>query len=469
MKMKRRYLIYLTLCLLSAGSAPALAQSAELSLDDCRRMALDYSNAATKARLDLEVARYRKQEALTEFFPQVSAFSLGFRALNPMVDMDIKDVFGSNDFTNNLQNIIDSYAPTVGVVPRVSLLSGAFTAGVSILQPLYAGGRIVNGNRLASLGVEAARLSGSIAGRELMENVDELYWELVCLQEKQTTLESALGLIEMLHRDATSALSAGLATEDVVEELDYQKNNLESSRLQLRSGILLAKINLFNTIGQKYSLIATAASEEKPYIDSIKVHLPSESPQNPETYYCDPESIAACLEESRLLELQVQAGKLQKKMALGEALPQVAVGAGYSYGRFVGDARSNLTAFATIQVPLSGWWKTSSTLGRLQAEVEKAESDRDYLRAQLELKVRKCYLDLTVCWDSYILALEAEDIARASFKRQEVSYEAGMVGASELAGARVKLRQEEDKRIEAESDYFKALHSWNELRKAANN
>ena len=156
-------------------------------------------------------------------------------------------------------------------------------------------------------------------------------------------------------------------------------------------------------------------------------------------------------------------------MALGEALPQVAVGAGYSYSQFVGNPRSNLTAFATIQVPLSNWWKTSSKLGRLQTEVEKAESDREYLSSQLSLKVRKSYLDLTTAWDSYTLALEAEDMARSSFQRQEVSYKAGMTNASDLASTRVKLRQQEDKRIEAESDYFKALQIWKELRKATNN
>ena len=171
--------------MLFAAGSQAHAQSSELSLDECRHMALDCSNAAVKARLDIRAAQYQKQEALSEYFPKVSAFSLGFKALNPMIDMGIKDIFGSNDFTNNLQNIIDSYAPMVGVTPRVSLMSGGYTAGVSVLQPVYAGGRIVNGNRLASLGVEAARLSGSIAERKLMGDVDELYWELVCLQEKQ--------------------------------------------------------------------------------------------------------------------------------------------------------------------------------------------------------------------------------------------------------------------------------------------
>ena len=76
---------------------------------------------------------------------------------------------------------------------------------------------------------------------------------------------------------------------------------------------------------------------------------------------------------------------------------------------------------------------------------------------------------MTTAWDSYTLSLEAEDMARSSFQRQEVSYKAGMVNASELASARVKLRQQEDKRIEAESDYFKALQIWKELCKATNN
>ena len=55
-------------------STPALRL--ELSVEDCRQMALQNSMAVKNARLDILSARAQKQEALAAYFPSVSA---GFR------------------------------------------------------------------------------------------------------------------------------------------------------------------------------------------------------------------------------------------------------------------------------------------------------------------------------------------------------------------------------------------------------
>lgn len=449
------------LAALTCIAAPA--QELRLTLEECREMALQNNSSAVGAALDLEAARYQKQEAFAEYFPRVSAMGFGFWAFDPLLEIGVKDIFGNNDFSNNLQGLIDSYAPMYGLPTSYTTLSRGYLAGVSVMQPIFAGGRIVNGNRLAALGVEAAGLQQEVQRRSTSDEIEGYWWQVVSLQEKRELLAGSKEFVDTLFRDVTAAYEAGLVTEDELLQVKLARNELLSNEVQLDNGLKLAKMNLLNSIGQSYTVISANASEERPYIDSIVLADEEGLPGPPEAYYADEESIAASMEETRLLELQVEAAELQKKMALGEALPQLAVGATYGYYDFTGKGDFNGLAFATVQIPISDWGKTSAKMKRLQTQVDKAASQRDYLQSQIILGVRQSWVELNSAWSQYQLALDSEAAAEASFGRVERNYEAGMVTAAELLQSQTSLRQASDKRADALNSYRQALRKWLEL------
>ena len=449
------------LAALTCIAAPA--QELRLTLEECREMALQNNSSAVGAALDLEAARYQKQEAFAEYFPRVSAMGFGFWAFDPLLEIGVKDIFGNNDFSNNLQGLIDSYAPMYGLPTSYTTLSRGYLAGVSVMQPIFAGGRIVNGNRLAALGVEAAGLQQEVQRRSTSDEIEGYWWQVVSLQEKRELLAGSKEFVDTLFRDVTAAYEAGLVTEDELLQVKLARNELLSNEVQLDNGLKLAKMNLLNSIGQGYTVISANASEERPYIDSIVLADEEGLPAPPEAYYADEESIAASMEETRLLELQVEAAELQKKMALGEALPQLAVGATYGYYDFTGKGDFNGLAFATVQIPISDWGKTGAKMKRLQTQVDKAASQRDYLQSQIILGVRQSWVELNSAWSQYQLALDSEAAAEASFGRVERNYEAGMVTIAELLQSQTNLRQASDKRADALNSYRQALRKWLEL------
>ena len=449
------------LAALTCIAAPA--QELRLTLEECREMALQNNSSAVGAALDLEAARYQKQEAFAEYFPRVSAMGFGFWAFDPLLEIGVKDIFGNNDFSNNLQGLIDSYAPMYGLPTSYTTLSRGYLAGVSVMQPIFAGGRIVNGNRLAALGVEAAGLQQEVQRRSTSDEIEGYWWQVVSLQEKRELLAGSKKFVDTLFRDVTAAYEAGLVTEDELLQVKLARNELLSNEVQLDNGLKLAKMNLLNSIGQGYTVISANASEERPYIDSIVLADEEGLPGPPEAYYADEESIAASMEETRLLELQVEAAELQKKMALGEALPQLAVGATYGYYDFTGKGDFNGLAFATVQIPISDWGKTGAKMKRLQTQVDKAASQRDYLQSQIILGVRQSWVELNSAWSQYQLALDSEAAAEASFGRVERNYEAGMVTIAELLQSQTSLRQASDKRADALNSYRQALRKWLDL------
>lgn len=455
--------ILMIAALLSLQAAAQDRTELRLDIDRCREMALSNNSSTLNTRLDVRAAEYQKQEAAAEYLPRINFMSVGFQSLNPMLKIGIKDILGNNDLSNNLQGLVDSYAAMYGITPYYSALQNGYGASVSVMQPLYAGGRIVTGNRLASLGLEAAQLQGKVQARKTEEETDGLYWQVVTLEEKLKTVTEFKEMLDTLCKDAESAYRAGLMTENDLLQARLKRNELRTSEVKLRNGIRLSRMNLLNAIGQRYSVVRGSADDDRPYLDDFIIGESESAPQSPEGLYVDEERIAASMEEARLLALNVEAKRLEKRMELGNTLPQLAVGASYGYSRTIGDGRFNGMAFATLKIPISDWWKTSRKLNRLQVQVDKAQNEKDQLDKQVLLLVRKYWLDLNSAWDEYNLALESVQMARTSLDNTRSHYDAGLVPISELLKAQASLQQAEDGAVDACTAYRKVLRIWQDI------
>ena len=378
--------------------------SLSLTLADCREMAMQNNAALNNASLDVRAAWLRKQEVLSEYFPRVSATAFGYWAMNPLLEIGVTDLLGNNDFAWNIQSEIESYGSLYGINTKYKSFKQGYSASLMALQPVYAGGRIVTGNRLAALGVEAAQLQKDIRHRETVEAVDSLWWQVVSLSDKLETLDYLGGTLDTLYSSLSAAIGSGLAAETDILQLELKRGELKAARKKVTSGIRLSKMNLFNAIGQPYTVYSSNAIPERPFIDSLALETVSELPSAPETYWRDEDEIVASMQETRLLDLQVRAKRLEQRLAIGEGLPQVAVGASTGYSNLYKKGRYNAIAFASVQIPLSDWGKTARRAQRIGTEIAKAENDRAYLDSQLHLLVGKLWLDLTSAYDSWQLS-----------------------------------------------------------------
>lgn len=432
----------------------------EISLGDCQKMALENNSYILNAQLDIWAAQARKREAVAEYFPRVSVNALAFYAFDPILELGVKDIFGDNDFSNNLNNILTNLGGQMGFDPVYSTLKHGVSATVSAVQPVFAGGRIVNGNRLAALNMEAARLKQEIQLRTTSEDVEKGYWQVVSLEEKMRTLDQLQGLADTLYRDVNAAVSAGLATENDLLQVKLQQNRIKTGKIRAKNGIRLAKMNLFNSIGMEYNPYSTIRNDSVPYIDDIVLSDRLTDLKAPDAYYRPEEEVAASQAESQLLDLSVRAQKLEKKMTVGETMPQIGVGASYGYGNFIDKGQMNGAVFASVQIPLSDWGKTARKIQRYDYQIQKAENERDFLNAQLILQVRQLWLDLTASWEQLTVSRESVETARSSVRQLEAYYRAGMSPLSDLLQAQSQLQQCADEYVDQCIAYRTALQAY---------
>lgn len=452
--------LMLSLLALAAGLSGLNAADHVLTLEQCRSLAVGNDPYRKNATLDLLSAQTQRKEAAMEYLPTLSATALGFHSLHPFIDLGVTDILGKSDAAWNISNYVDEFTYSNGMSPRYTALQYGYGASLTLMQPLYAGGRIANGNRLAELGVRAAGLKDSLQERNTSDQVEEKYWTVVGLVEKGKVVESAMALLENLEKDAASALSAGLVSESDLLQVKLRKSEMKSAGLQLRNGIRLAKMDLFNLIGVEYSAISACASEDCPYIDEISLESCLDGIEAPDRYWVSEDRLVASMEEAGLLDLQVEAKKLEKKMVLGSVLPQLALGGMYGYGHYLGDGKDNGAVFAMLTIPISDWGKSSMKLRRYGYEIRKAENEREYLDTQLVLKARKMWMDITTAWEQIAVSQEALDFARDTYTKQKAAYDAGMATMSELLQTQTEVLNCEESRIECCISYRTALDSY---------
>ena len=425
----------LTIIVTVMGCVTISAQS--LSLDSCKALALRNNTAVKNAALDVAAAQEVKKQAFTKYFPNVSAIAGGYYAAKPLIEYGIDDIenAAARQF---LHNLYFEYGAAMGLPDRLSLCENGVMAGVTAVQPVYMGGQIINGNKLAKVGIEAAELKSQLTEDQIFQQVEENYWLIVSLLEKQRTIEQALSFIDTLYRDVTKAVEAGLVTRNDLLKVQIKQNELLSNKLKVNNGIVLAKALLFQIIGIEYSENLTLTDT----ISKEELQLPA---QHAEIW-----GAVKRRTETQLLELQVTAEKLKKEMAIGESLPHLMVGATASYGNLVFDRYSaNALAFATLQVPLTGWWEAAHKIRQQNILVQKAENERADLTEKMMLETLQSWYNLQEAEGQVLLAESSVLSAEANLHDTKANYDAGMVPVSELLEAQTLLLQAQNQRTDA--------------------
>ena len=199
--------------------------------------------------------------------------------------------------------------------------------------------------------------------------------------------------------------------------------------------------------------------------DSVHFVSPELQMGTPDSYYIDPERILGNMEESKLLDLQVKAKKLEKKMSVGECLPQIAVGATAGYSDFYDKMKFNSIAFATLQIPLSDWGKTSRKAKRLETEIQKAENEREYLNTQLRLLIDKQWMELDAAYDQWQLSGQSLESSRKLYDYAVSDYAAGLIPLQDLLQAESQYRKASSEHTDALIEYRNAIVAYTSLAK----
>lgn len=403
---------------IALGVATAMAAPAQTAytLNECISQALANNTKLRNAQNSIQMAEQQRKEAFTNYFPTVQAAGGGFTANKGLVELDLMGM-------------------------SLSFVKNGLTASVTAMQPVFAGGQIVNGNRLAKVGEDVSRLQYGLTENEVRLTTETYFWQIVMLKEKLRTLDRADAQVENAHKDAQAAVEAGLRNRNDLLQVELKQNELRASRIKVD-----------NALGLVRQLLAQQMGTQEGSVD-VAFTVGDALPESPESLYAEPEQSLLATKEYQLLGKQVEAERLNYKMTVGKQLPTVAVGGGYFYNDLMDKSSNRWMGMLTVSVPLSKWWGGTHAMKRQKLQLQNAENTRKDQGEMLIIRMRSAWNDMTDAYKQVAIAQESIHQSEENLRLNTDYYQAGTAAISDLLDAQTLYQQARDSFVEAYMQY----------------
>lgn len=391
---------------------PLIAQAQTpriLSLEECRNEAIANNAKVKMADGKMEQAEEVKKAAFTKYFPTIEASGIAVKTSRPVIDYNVLDII------------------------TIEMIRKGTSAGVYAIQPVFAGGRIVNGNKLAAVGAEASKLERESTVQEVMVTAEQYYWDIVTLKAKQSTLVSVLQMVDTLQQQVSAAVDAGVTLRNDLLRVQLVRNDLEATLVDLDNGIILSR-----------QLLAQYIGHDGEDIDVEGDANPDSMPSFPSDLFISPKQALPTTVDYQLLQQEVKATELEHRISVGNNMPTVGVGAGWFYDRLLSESNNFGAVFVSVCVPISGWWGGSHSMKKSKIAVENARTNLDDLSQMLCIKMTDAWDNLTAAHRKMSIAKESIAQATENLRLNRNYYDAGIVTITDLLEAQTLYRQSLD-------------------------
>lgn len=416
---------YIFLAAVAAFSATMSAETIRIDRDQCRQMALDASEDVEIARNSVEQARLDKKAAFTAYLPKLAGSATGIYR-----------------------------TPDSDVSGMVLSMKGVYMAGLTVTQPIYAGGKIVAANRLASIGRKAADEQQRMTRMDVIANADNAYWTYIAVLAKVDMMKAYLAQIDTIYSQTKTSYDVGMITQTDLSRIDARRSQIVYQLSQAESGADLCRLSLCNILG------LTPDTQIEPADKDIPVTQPS-----------DLTADIAARPELALLQADVAAKEQQVKITHADFLPTLGVQAGWSaYGNikmkgyaeapdgsmqpFSSNTKGNgWLVMASLSVPIFHWGEGIHKVKRAKLEVSNASLTLEKNRRLMSLEAQQTVNNVITGYTLIESANTAMRQAQLSLDDMKVRYEAGLASLTDMLDAQAQWQTSWSNMIESRTQY----------------
>lgn len=398
----------------------------ELSHMQCRQMAIEASEDVKRAENDVEASQLERAVAKTNYLPNLSGNATAIYNPSNYEVMDGVDL----------------------------IVKGTYMAGLSLSQPIYAGGRIKAGNELAKIGQSASEEQLKMTQMDAISDADNAYWTYIAVLQKVKMVESYMAQMDTLYEFMDMRRSQGLMTQTDLLRIEAKKSEIEYQLQKCQNGVDLCRMALCRIIGVEsdIDIVPTdtiiTVSQLQEYDYSI-IDRP----------------------EYKLLCLNVDASRHKVNLVRGEFLPTVGLQLGFNhYGniRIKGQfemqggmaipvkenlSNSNFMAMLGVQIPLFHWGEGIKKVKKARIEVTNAELEFEKNVRLLDLQVKQAISNLSSGYAMTRTAAIALNQAEANLEAVRERFSVNMVTLTDVLDAESQWQQSYSNDIEARAQY----------------
>lgn len=470
------------LCILLLNLQFATAQQI-LNLDDCRKMAIENNKSLKVKKEQVAVAESMKKAALTQHLPHISARGAYFRN-SDNISLLPEDKFapvgtimpdGSFGFREDQVN--NRWADMGGqrvpldangnpfdpkknpekiewkgyaYLPKEEFTidnKNVFVGAVSLMQPIYMGGKIRELNKIAGYSKNLAEAQHEGEMSDILYSVDAAYWQVVSVSNKLKLAEQFKELIEKLNGDVDELVNEGLATKSDLLKIKVKLNEAELSVIKAHNGVSLSKMLLCQLTGMPMDS-QFALTDEKIQIDGAM--LVDENPVISEAY--DKRA------ELKQLQQVLNITDANVKVKRSNFLPNIGLTANYlwmnpnPFNGFATEFQGSWNVGVAVSIPIFHWGERIHTLNAAKAERRATQYKLEDAKEKIELQVRQSTYKINEANRRFVMTEKNVDNASENLRVAQEGYKEGVITLSNLMEAQIAWESAFYEKIDAAID-----------------
>lgn len=330
-------------------------------------------------------------------------------------------------------------------------MRGVYMAGITLTQPIFAGGKIVASNRLASIGQTVAREQLRQTTIKVTANAETSYWSYVAVLSKLEMMNSYRALIDTAYSQTKAACDAGMATRNDLLRIEARQGQVKYQQEQVTSGVDLCRMALCDALGLPLDTPVEVADSE----------IPADMPSDLDDYNLESRP------EMQLLRADIEARRQQVRVVRADFLPQIGLQAGWSamgnmkldmmqqdaagnYFPVTNNIRSDgWNIMVSLQVPLFNWGRGVKKVRHARLDVDNARLNLDRSSRQLDLQVRQAISNVRTGGELVRSAETSLRQAEAALASTTESYRFGLATITDLLDAQAQWHTSRSSLIEA--------------------
>ena len=403
-----------------------------LTLEECRNLAIQNNKELQISGEKIKMADNEKKAAFTKYFPQLSAN--GAYMWNQK-DINLLDM-------GALSSSLSSSLGGLAQLPMIQhLMSGVndmqhldvqniWVGNVSLVQPVFMGGKIVNYNQITKFAKQLAESMNNLQLQDLIYKTDETYWQVISLVNKKKLADAYVDLLRKMDSDVTAMIYEGVATEADGLSVKVKLTEAEMAQTKVENGLALTRMLLAQICGLSLEEDLSLADEK---LDNFPVETTQASADLNEAFMNR--------NELRSLDLTTKIYKRKERIALAEMLPNVALAANYFvtnpnvFNGFKNDFAGMFNVGVMVKVPLSGWWEGTYRRNSAKAETRIKTLEWQDAREKIELQVNQSVYKVNEAGKKLIASSRNMENAEENLRRANFGFEEGVIPALNLMEA----------------------------------
>ena len=455
-----------------------------LSLDSCRNMAIANNKSLLIAKERMQKAHYDRKAAFTNFLPDFSAtgtymyFSDEISLLNDGQKSALNHMGTSlqQGLTQAATPIIQHIAQTNpqlaaslqqaiqsgkldGMSTALNQLGNELTdalrtdtrnmwaGAVTLMQPLYMGGKIRAYHRITKFSEALARTQHDAQLQDLILNTDDAYWTVVSLSYKKKMAESFLDLVNRLDGDVEKMIREGVATKADGLTVKVKVNEAEMLLTKVDNGLALSKMVLCQLCGMDLDTKFTLTDEDRTDLQ-VSETVPDDAVQRAWTYRPELKSLDWA---NKIYEDKV-------RVVRSEMLPSLALTGGYLVSNpsllngFENKFRGMWNVGIMLSVPVFHWNEGIYKVKAAKSEVNIARLQQTEAQEKIELQVNQSLFKNTEAQKRLALSEKNMEKAEENLRYADKGFKEGVIPVTNVMEAQTAWLSALSDRIDAQID-----------------